>query len=64
MTAEEIQLTEAQRILDGSRCKCGEYGATIYHEPGYTEITCNHCQRSVCAPDFEINQALALWAWK
>ncbi len=64
MTTEERELTEAQRILDGSRCNCGEYGATIQYEPGTTFITCNHCQRSVCAPDFEIQQALALWARK
>jgi hypothetical protein len=61
MTTEERTLTESQRILDGSPCPCGNYGATITYEPGVCWITCNHCTRSVCVADFEIQEAMGLW---
>ncbi len=63
MTAEETQLTEAQRILDGSECPgCCDYDRiTINHEPGVIWIECARCLRSVCAPDFEIQNCLKLW---
>ena len=60
MTSEERELTEAQRILDGEQCPCGEYGPEINYEAGCVWIECK-CGRSRAAPDFEISECLKLW---
>jgi Zn ribbon nucleic-acid-binding protein len=64
MTEPERELTEAQRILDGSKCsRCGEYGtASINYEPGVCWIECALCNRSVSLPDFNPTAALKQWA--
>lgn len=63
MTPEESTLTEAQRILDGSKCRCGEYGtARINYEPGALWIECNECKRSLAMPDYEPKTAVQKWA--
>ncbi len=62
MTRPERELTEAQRILDGSKCPCGEYGPIIQYTPGCVWIECAECKRSRAAPDFEIETCLKLWA--
>ena len=64
MTEPEHELTEAQRILDGSKCsRCGDYGtATINYEPGCIWIECARCLRSVSLPDYEPKTAVQKWA--
>ena len=63
MTPEESTITEAQRILDGSKCRCGEYGsATISYEPGVLWIECSRCGRVVSLPDYEPKTAVQKWA--
>jgi len=63
MTEPEHELTEAQRILDGSKCSgCGEYGsATIEYQPGVLWIECARCRRAVSLPDFNPAECLKLW---
>ena len=63
MTAEESTMTEAQRILDGLKCRCGEYeSARITYDPGVIWIECSRCHRSYALPDYEPKTALLKWA--